>query len=213
VAERTHGWATGILGGPAHAAEALSGGASLVLAAKDDAFARQVCDALAAARLRVDHTTDVIGVELAGAAKNAAALAAAAASGAGPNAQGAAAGKVFAEIDAFARGYGSKPETFAGLAGTGDLVATVLAESSRNRRAGELLAQGVPASQIGEAIGQTAEAVAAVPLLAVRLQQAGVDAPVLKGLAGIIEGPVDPERWTQSLTAPKPAGRKAAKAA
>ena len=66
VAERTRAWATGVLGGPAHAAEALDGGASLVLAAKDDAFARQVSDALAAARLRVDHTTDVIGVELAG---------------------------------------------------------------------------------------------------------------------------------------------------
>jgi glycerol-3-phosphate dehydrogenase len=213
VAERTHAWATGVLGGPAHAAEALTGGASLVLAAKDDAFARQVSDALAAARLRVDHTTDVVGVELAGCAKNAAALAAAAASSAGPNAQGAAAGKVFAEIDAFARGYGSRPETFAGLAGTGDLVATVLAEGSRNRRAGELLAQGMPAAEIGAALGQTAEAVAAVPLLATRLQQAGVDAPVLRGLAGIIEGRIDPERWTASLTAPKPAGRKAAKAA
>ena len=55
---------------------------------RDDAFARQVADALAAARLRVDHTTDVIGVELAGCAKNAAALAAAAASPAGPNAAG-----------------------------------------------------------------------------------------------------------------------------
>src|SRR5687767_2032467 len=72
VAERTRTWATGVLGGPAHAAEALGGGASLVLAATDDAFARQVADALAAAKLRVDHTTDVIGVELAGAAKNAA---------------------------------------------------------------------------------------------------------------------------------------------
>ena len=196
MAERTRAWATGVLGGPAHAAEALAGGASLVLAAKDDAFARQVSDALAAAKLRVDHTTDVIGVELAGAAKNAAALAAAAASPAGPNAAGAAAGKVFAEIDAFARGYGSRPGTFAGLAGTGDLVATVLAEGSRNRRAGELLAQGVPAAEIDGALGQTAEAVAAVPLLAARLQQAGVDAPVLDGLAGIIEGQVDPERWT-----------------
>ena len=135
------------------------------------------------------------------------------ASPAGANAAGAAAGKVFAEIDAFARGHGSRPETFTGLAGTGDLVATVLAEGSRNRRAGELLAQGMPADQIGAALGQTAEAVAAVPLLAARLKQAGVDAPVLKGLAGIIEGTVDPERWTQSLTAPKPAGRKAAKAA
>jgi len=213
VAERTRAWATGVLGGPARAAEALAGGASLVLAAKDDAFARQVSDALAAAKLRVDHTTDVIGVELAGAAKNAAALAAAAASPAGPTAAGAAAGKVFAEIDAFARGYGSRPGTFAGLAGTGDLVATVLAEGSRNRRAGELLAQGVPAAEIDGGHGQTAEAVAAVPLLAARLQQAGVDAPVLTGLAGIIEGKVDPERWTASLTAPKAAGRKAAKAA
>jgi glycerol-3-phosphate dehydrogenase (NAD(P)+) len=213
VAERTQAWASGVLGGPAHAADALGGGASLVLAAKDAAFARQVADALAAAKLRVDHTTDVIGVELAGAAKNAAALAAAAASPAGPNAAGAAAGKVFAEIDAFARGHGSRPETFAGLAGTGDLVATVLAEGSRNRRAGELLAGGMPADQIGDALGQTAEAVAAVPLLAARLQQAGVDAPVLRGLAGVIEGKVDPERWTASLTAPKPAGRKAAKAA
>jgi glycerol-3-phosphate dehydrogenase (NAD(P)+) len=213
VAERTQAWASGVLGGPAHAADALGGGASLVLAAKDAAFARQVADALAAAKLRVDHTTDVIGVELAGAAKNAAALAAAAASPAGPNAAGAAAGKVFAEIDAFARGHGSRPETFAGLAGTGDLVATVLAEGSRNRRAGELLAGGMPADQIGDALGQTAEAVAAVPLLAARLQQAGVDAPVLRGLAGVIEGKVDPERWTASLTAPKLAGRKAAKAA
>src|SRR4029079_6014204 len=106
---------------------------------------------------------------------------------------------------------GSKPETFTGLAGTGDLVATVLAEGSRNRRAGELLAQGMPAADIGPALGQTAEAVAAVPLLAARLQEAGVDAPVLRGLAGIIEGRVEPARWTASLTAPKPA-RKAEKA-
>ena len=184
MAERTHAWATGVLGGPAHAVEALDGGASLVLAAKDDAFARQVSVALSAAKLQVTHTTDVVGVELAGCAKNAAALAAAAAGPAGPNAAGAAAGKVFAEIDAFARGYGSKPETFAGLAGTGDLVATVLAEGSRNRRAGELLAQGMPAADIAGALGQTPEAVASVPLLAARLKQAGVDAPVLNGLAG-----------------------------
>jgi glycerol-3-phosphate dehydrogenase len=202
VAERTRAWASGVLGGPAHAADALKDGASLVLAAHDRAFARQVSDALSAAGLQVTHTGDVVGVELAGCAKNAAALAAAAAGAAGPNAAGAAAGKVFAEIDAYARRSGSLPETFAGLAGTGDLVATVLAEGSRNRRAGELLAQGMPADQIGDALGQTAEAVAAVPLLAARLRDAGVSAPVLAGLAGIIEGRVEPARWTASLTAP-----------
>src|SRR4051794_6194860 len=203
LAERTRAWAVGSLGGPGHASEALAAGASLVLATPNASFARQVGDALAAAGFDVTTTSDVVGVELAGCAKNAAALAAAAAGTAGPNAAGAAAGKVFAEVDAYARRSGSKPETFAGLAGTGDLVATVLAEGSRNRRAGELLAQGVPAGEIGSALGQTAEAVAAVPLLAARLQAAGVDAPVLRGLAGIIEGRVEPERWTASLTAPR----------
>ncbi len=204
VAERTPAWAVGVLGGPAHAADALNDGASLVLATKDPSFSRQVSEALRAAGLRVTKTKDVVGVELAGCAKNAAALAAATAAPNGPNAAGAAAGGVFAEIDAFARGFGSEPETFTGLAGTGDLVATVLAEGSRNRRAGELLSQGMPAGEIGAALGQTAEAVASVPLLYARLQQAGVDAPVLKGLAGIIEGKVEPERWRTSLTAPKP---------
>jgi glycerol-3-phosphate dehydrogenase (NAD(P)+) len=209
VSERVHGWAVGALGGPAHAAAALDGGASLVVATTKAAFGRQVADALSAAGFDVVPTSDLIGVELAGAAKNAAALAAAAAASAGPNAAGAAAGKVFAEVDAYARRFGSKPETFAGLAGTGDLVATVLASGSRNRRAGEMLAQGVPAGDIGPALGHTAEAVDSVPLLAARVREAGVDAPVLGGLAGMIEGRVEPESWTASLTAPKkPSARR-----
>jgi glycerol-3-phosphate dehydrogenase (NAD(P)+) len=203
VSERVNAWAVGALGGPAHAKAALEDGASLVLATKDGAFARQVGDALGAAGFDVATTEDLIGVELAGAAKNAAALAAAAASAAGPNAAGAAAGKVFAEVDAYARRAGSQPETFAGLAGTGDLVATVMASGSRNRRAGELLAQGMAGDEICRALGQTAEAVDSVPLLAARVRDAGVEAPVLGSLAGLIEGRVEPARFTSSLTAPK----------
>jgi glycerol-3-phosphate dehydrogenase (NAD(P)+) len=202
VSERVRGWAVGAIGGPAHAAAALTDGASLVLASPSPAFSRQVSDALLAAGFDTAVTSDVVGVELAGCAKNAAALAAAAAGG--PNAAGAAAGKVFAEVEAYARRSGSRPETFAGLAGTGDLVATVLAAGSRNRRAGELLAQGMPAEDIGSVLGQTAEAVDSVPLLAERVREAGVDAPVLRGLAGMIEGRVEPESFTASLTAPKP---------
>ena len=91
---------------------------------------------------------------------------------------------MFAEIDALARHEGSAPETFAGLAGAGDLVATVMAEGSRNRRAGELLAEGMPAEDIDSALGQTAEAVACVPLLAERVQAAGVDAPAAARAGG-----------------------------
>src|SRR3954469_6492273 len=208
VAERVGSWAVGALAGPAHAAAALSDGASLVVGASEPAFGRQVTDALTAAGFDAGYTRDVVGVELAGCAKNAAALAAAAASSAGPNAAGAAAGKVFAEIDALARREGSQPETFAGLAGAGGLVATVLADGSRNRRAGELLARGMPAGDIDSALGQTAEAVACVPLLAERVRAAGVDAPALRGLAGVIEGEVEPASWTESLTAPRPAAKR-----
>jgi glycerol-3-phosphate dehydrogenase (NAD(P)+) len=210
VCERVSSWAVGVLGGPAHAKAALEDGASLVLATREEAFARQVGDALAAAGFDVVASRDLVGVELAGCAKNVAALAAAAAAEGGPNAAGAAAGKVFAEVDAYARHAGSRPETFAGLAGTGDLVATMLASGSRNRRAGELLAQGVAAGEISTALGQTAEAVDCVPLLAARMREAGVEAPVLGSLAGLIEGRVEPARFTSSLTAPK---KKKAKAA
>jgi 1-acyl-sn-glycerol-3-phosphate acyltransferase len=183
VSERTESWAVGVLGGPAHGADAL-GGASLVLAAADAAFRRQVTDALTAAGFDAAPTPDVIGVELAGCATNAAALAAAAASRAGRSAAGSAAGKVFGEIEAYARSAGAEPGTFAGLAGAGDLVAAVL-----DRRAGDASGPGVP-------------------LLADRIRDAGVDAPTLRGLANLIEGKVTEERWTASLTAPRPAAAR-----
>jgi glycerol-3-phosphate dehydrogenase (NAD(P)+) len=208
VSERVASWAVGAIGGPAQAKAALEDGAALVLASTDPAFARQIGDALAAAGFDVAATTDVVGVELAGCAKNAAALAAAAAVHAGPNAAGSAAGKVFAEVESYARTAGSVPGTFAGLAGAGDLVSTVLAAESRNRRAGELLAQGVASDAIEPVLGQTAEGVHCVPLLADRVTAAGVDAPVLRGLANLIEGRVEPERWTASLTAPRPNAAK-----
>jgi glycerol-3-phosphate dehydrogenase (NAD(P)+) len=202
VAERTRSSRVATLGGPAHAREALFGGASLVVGALDPGLGRQLRDALAAAGFDVSVTRDMSGVEFAGAAKNAAALAAAAAAPAGPNAAGAAAGKVFSEVERLARSIGCDGVTFTGLAGTGDLVATVLASGSRNRRAGELLAAGTPARDIAPALGQAAEAVGTVPLLAERAAAAGVDAPALTGLAGLIGGTVEPASWTASLTAP-----------
>jgi glycerol-3-phosphate dehydrogenase (NAD(P)+) len=202
VSERCAARAVATLGGPSHAAEVLENGASVVLATLDRGFARQLADVLRAAGLDVSLTTDVTGVELAGCAKNAAALAAAAAATAGPNVAGAAAGKVFAEIDALARRRGGRPETFAGLAGVGDLVATVGSSSSRNRRAGELLAQGVPGAEICQALGHSAEAVDSIPLLASVARSEHVDAPALDGLAALLEGRIAPERWTATITDP-----------
>ena len=117
-----------------------------------------------------EQSNDPVGVELAGAAKNAAALAAGATEGQGLNAAGAAAGHIFPEVWRFAARAGRAPESLIGLAGTGDLVATALAPQSRNRRAGELLAEGVPAAEIPARIGQAVESLESVPLLARALE-------------------------------------------
>ena len=120
----------------------------------------------------------------------------------GPNAAGAAAGKVFAEVDAFSRSRGGHEETFAGLAGAGDLVATVVAEGSRNRRAGELLGQGVSAASIGDELGQSSEALDGVGLLAETMRREGVPSPTLDHLAALVDGRIDADEFTAAVTAP-----------
>src|SRR4051794_38164250 len=201
VAERTQARAVAVLGGPGHAQDALARGASLVVAAADAGFARQVAELLRGAGLEATRSADVTGVELAACAKNAAALAAAAAAQHGPNAAGAAAGKVFSEVAALACARGADPQTFTGLAGAGDLVATVLADGSRNRRAGELLGLGLSPVEIAPRIGQTAEALDSVPVLAGLLREAHVEAPATTALAGVVEGRIAPERWIEQLSA------------
>jgi glycerol-3-phosphate dehydrogenase (NAD(P)+) len=93
-----------------------------------------------------------------------------------------------------------------GLAGTGDLVATALAPESRNRRAGELLAQGVPPDQIATRVGQAVEALETVPLLATALTRAGLESPVTSALARLIKGTLPLEEWVAvvrtTVTAP-----------
>jgi glycerol-3-phosphate dehydrogenase (NAD(P)+) len=202
VAARVNARAVACIGGPGHAGDALRSGAALVVGSHDEVFAMQLKRLLKDAGFDVTTTFDVAGVELAGTAKNAAALAAAAAGVNGPNAAGAAAGKVFAEVDEFARRRGGRPETFAGLAGAGDLVATVTAPGSRNRRAGELLGQGVPAARIGDALGQSSEALDGVGLLAATLRREGVPSPTLDRLAELVDGRIDSESFTAAVTAP-----------
>jgi glycerol-3-phosphate dehydrogenase (NAD(P)+) len=207
VKERTPSRAIGSLGGPAHAAEAVRHGASVVLASTDADFRAQFSKILADAGLDVETTDDVAGAELAACAKNAAALAAAAASTSGMNAAGAAASRVFSEMHRLALRSGGRTETFLGLAGTGDLVGTALADHSRNRRAGELLGRGVPADQIPALLEETPESLDAVPLLVRAFDEAGLEAPATQELGALIEGRIGAEEWVASVRARKAGGR------
>jgi glycerol-3-phosphate dehydrogenase (NAD(P)+) len=195
------------LGGPAHAQEMVHAGAALVAASADEELARALAHVFTRAGVVCELSNDPIGVELAGAAKNAAALAAGATEAQGLNAAGAAAGHIFAEVWRYAEGLGARPESMIGLAGAGDLVATALARESRNRRAGELLAAGVPAAQIPDQIGQAVEALESVPLLAHALQAAGVGAPVTSALGRLISGELPLDDWVALVraTVPPPA--------
>jgi glycerol-3-phosphate dehydrogenase (NAD(P)+) len=94
-----------------------------------------------------------------------------------------------------------------GLAGIGDLVGTALAGHSRNRRAGELLAQGVPADKIPALLDETAESLDAVPLLVGAFEKAGLEAPATRELAALIEGRLAPEEWVAGVRARKAGGR------
>src|SRR5829696_6417292 len=208
VAERVRARAVASLAGPAHAREAIESGASVVAAARDPDLRRQIRDVLEAGGLTVEATDDVTGAELAACAKNAAALASAAAAARGANLAGAAAGHIFAEIHELALASGGRSETFAGLAGAGDLVATAIAEGSRNRRAGEMVGAGVPAGQVQASMDQTAESLATVPLLSVAFERQGIDAPVTTGLRRVLDGESSPDQWLESVRSARPARRR-----
>src|SRR5512133_3233776 len=168
VAERTKAHAVACLGGPGAAAEELSRGAALVVACATQPFLGQIADVLRVARFDVKRTTDVTGVELATAARNAAVLAASAAAPAGAGVADAAADVVLAEVDAYARRHGGRPEAFADLAGAGD----------------------------------STQALDDLPLLAAALREDGIDAPAVAGLADVVAGRVEPERWAAAVLEP-----------
>jgi glycerol-3-phosphate dehydrogenase (NAD(P)+) len=202
---RFGGHRTACIGGPAHAQEMVSEGAGLVAASTEESLANALAGVFIRAGVVCEESNDPVGVELAGAAKNAAALASGATVAQGLNAAGAAAGHIFAEVWRWAEAEGARPESMIGLAGTGDLVATALAPLSRNRRAGELLAQGVPAADIPARVGgQAVEALESVPLLAKALIAAGVDAPVTSALERLISGELPVQDWVAVVRATVP---------
>jgi 1-acyl-sn-glycerol-3-phosphate acyltransferase len=199
VGERVRARAIASLGGPAHAREAVSGSAALVLASADPDLRQQLGEVFDLAGLVCERSRDVTGVEMAGAAKNAAALAAAAAEPHGLNAAGIAVAEIWSECIEYAIERGAELETFSGLAGVGDLTATMMAPAGRNRRAGELLGTGTPAAEIPKQIGQASEGLDTAPLLAEAVAASGVPGEALSGLAALIAGELDATEWVAGL--------------
>jgi glycerol-3-phosphate dehydrogenase (NAD(P)+) len=178
-------------------------GAALVAASASERLALALAEIFTLSGVLCEISSDPAGVELAGVARNAAALAAGATESQGLGAAGTAAGHVFAEVWRYAKANGASPESMIGLAGAGALVAATLAPQSRSRRAGERLAQGVTAAEIEQQVGHSAESLESVRLLARAIELAGFPAPVTGALSRLISGELALEEWV-ALVRPAP---------
>lgn len=169
-----------VLSGPNHAEEIAAGQPAAAVVSGDPVLSGRVQAAVSGPGFRVYLNHDLVGVELCGAAKNVIALAAGMSDGLGfgDNAKAALITRGLAEMSRLGAAAGASDATFRGLAGMGDLVATCTSRHSRNRRAGELLAQGVPASEVEQRVGQTVEGLATVRALLVRARCEGVELPI-----------------------------------
>lgn len=179
-----------VLSGPNHAEEIAAGQPAAAVVSGDPALAARVQAAISGPGFRVYVNHDLVGVELCGAAKNVIALAAGMSDGLGfgDNAKAALITRGLAEMSRLGAAAGASDSTFRGLAGMGDLIATCTSRHSRNRLAGELIAQGVPAAEVEERVGQTVEGLATVSALLIRARDEGVELPICDQVAAALRG-------------------------
>ena len=201
------GVALGALSGPSFAEEAARGlPCALTLASKDAGFARDAAALLHGGRMRVYFSTDLIGVEIAGAVKNVMAIAAGISDGLrlGQNARAALITRGLAEIARLGVACGGAPETFMGLAGAGDLILTATGDLSRNRRVGLALAQGRKLEEILRELGHVAEGVRSAREIARRAAGQRVDMPVTSAVTAVLDGKLTPAAAVERLLSRDP---------
>lgn len=175
-----------ILSGPSFADDVARGlPTAVTLAAKDEALASSLVQALGSATFRPYHTTDVRGVEIGGAAKNVLAIAVGIAVGRklGASAQAALTTRGFAELTRLGRALGARGETLAGLSGLGDLILTCSSLQSRNFALGLALGRGEQPPP-----GKLAEGEFTAPVLIELASSQNIEMPVSEAVAAILSG-------------------------
>ena len=180
-----------VLSGPNIADEVARGlPAAAVIACESMPLAVQLQLAINSRAFRVYVNDDVVGVELCAAAKNVIALAAGGADGLalGDNAKAALVARGLAEMGRLADAAGARPETFAGLAGMGDLIVTCWSKSGRNRRAGELIAQGATQAEAVRQIGMVVEGLTTAPVLRSLARRLELELPITEGVCAVLGG-------------------------
>ena len=171
------------LSGPSHAEEVSRKiPTGVVAACQDRQLAERVQDALMNPRFRVYTSCDPVGVELAAALKNVIALCAGVCDGMnyGDNTKALLMTRGLTEIARLGMALGSRQDTFAGLAGVGDLIVTCTSMHSRNRRAGILIGQGKDVQTAMKEVGAVVEGYYAAKSAMELSQKVGVEMPITR---------------------------------
>ncbi len=181
----------GVLTGPNLAKEILDGNAATsVIAMADDTVAAALQGVLTTDLFRVYTNDDVIGCELGGTLKNVIALASGmvAGLGAGDNTRAAVITRGLAEIGRLGTAMGGRADTFAGLAGMGDLLATCMSPQSRNRHVGEQLGRGKKLKEILAEMDQVAEGVLTAGVVVELAAEHSVEMPISTEVHAVVKG-------------------------
>jgi glycerol-3-phosphate dehydrogenase (NAD(P)+) len=202
LAQVAPGLRGGALSGPSFAQEVARGMPTALVAASQDAGAR---DAMVQGfhnhSLRVYANDDIVGVEVGGAVKNVLAIATGLCDGLqlGLNARAALITRGLAEITRLGVALGAKTETFMGLSGLGDLVLTATGDLSRNRQVGLALAQGLTLQQAVDSLGHVAEGVYSARTVVQRAQHLGVEMPISQAVVALLDGQTTPKQAVMAL--------------
>ena len=192
----------GALSGPSFALEVARAQPTALVAASEHAAVR---DALVAAfhspSLRVYANDDLVGVEVGGAVKNVLAIATGLCDGLnlGLNARAALITRGLSEMTRLGLALGARADTFMGLSGLGDLVLTATGDLSRNRKVGQLLAQGMSLQQAVDSLGHVAEGVYSARTVVQRARSLGVNMPISEGVVALLDGHLQPAQAVAAL--------------
>ncbi|PSQ54361.1 MAG: NAD(P)H-dependent glycerol-3-phosphate dehydrogenase [Bacteroidetes bacterium QH_10_64_37] len=197
----------GVLYGPSHAEEVAEGRpTTVVAAAPTEPRAERIQNAFMTKRLRVYVNTDVLGVEIGGSAKNVLAIAAGIGDGVGygDNAKAALVTRGLAEMRRLGLAMGADPQTFAGLAGIGDLVVTCMSAHSRNRYFGEQIGTGKTLDEIEAEMDMVAEGVRTTRSIRDLAHRHGVEMPITEAVHAVLFEEERPEEMVDALMTRSP---------
>ena len=193
-----------VLSGPTFAREVAAGlPTAIPFACPDRALAERLIDRLKAPGFRPYWTDDVVGAEVGGAVKNVLAIACGVVAGRrlGENARAAVITRGFAEMLRFGIAKGARAETLSGLSGLGDLVLTCSSTQSRNFALGHGLGEGRAAPDLLSNRLTVAEGASTAPVLLAAADALGVDMPIARAVATLVDGSADVDAVISALLA------------